>query len=139
MTEAEWLACNVPMPMLGYLGRKYSARKRRLFACACVRQIWPLLGDDRCRRAVEMVERCVDGLASTGELGAAGDAARVGRPLFEGKAPHDAREAASALTGGSTFFAVQAAVDHAASAVVGLESGPPLGKLGWTPLTRRDA
>ena len=37
MTEAEWLACNDPTPMLEFLRDKASERKLRLFFCACCR------------------------------------------------------------------------------------------------------
>jgi hypothetical protein len=44
-------------------------------ACACVRGVWPLLADERSRRSVEVAELWSQGLASDGELTAAGDAA----------------------------------------------------------------
>lgn len=46
MTEAEWLACTNPQVMLSYLGKNYSPRKFRLFACACCRHpdVWVRLG-----------------------------------------------------------------------------------------------
>jgi hypothetical protein len=72
MTEAEWLACADPTPMLEFLRDRAAPRKLRLFACACVRHIWPLLGGTRSgelsRRAVEVAERHADGLATDREL-----------------------------------------------------------------------
>jgi hypothetical protein len=40
MTEAEWLSCGGPGEMLAYLGESASARKLRLFASACCRDMW---------------------------------------------------------------------------------------------------
>jgi hypothetical protein len=68
MTEAEWDAGGDPTPMLDFLRRagKASDRKLRLFACGCCRRIWPLLTDDRGRRAVEVAELLADLLAEDG-------------------------------------------------------------------------
>ena len=68
MTEAEWLACADPTPMLEFLRGKASDRKLRLFACACVRRIWRLLCAGECRNAVEGTELYADGRLSEGEF-----------------------------------------------------------------------
>ncbi len=62
MTEADWLTCTDPTPMLAFLRDtgKFSERKARLFAVACCRRIWPLLGPDRSRQAVDLLDRCLD-------------------------------------------------------------------------------
>jgi hypothetical protein len=75
--EATWLTASDPAPMLAFLqstGRA-SERKLRLFACACCRQVWHLLPDERSRRAVVVAEALADGNASEAETQAAGDAA----------------------------------------------------------------
>ena len=68
MTEAEWLACEKPWLMLGFLRGRAGERKLRLFACACCRRIWPLLADERSRAGVEVAERYADGLANAAQL-----------------------------------------------------------------------
>ena len=68
MTEAEWLACVHPEPMLQFLRGKASDRKVRLFACACCRSVPYVLKDWRSRRAVKVAELFADGLASQEEL-----------------------------------------------------------------------
>ena len=71
MTEAEWLACTDPMPMLEFLWGKASDRKLKLFAVACCSHVKYLLNQDYVkgsRRAIGVVESHVDGLASEQEL-----------------------------------------------------------------------
>jgi hypothetical protein len=75
MTEAEWLACSDPRPMLDEFWGRSRDRKLRLFACACVRRVWDLLADPRSRMAVEVAERFADGGASWAELRVAFNAA----------------------------------------------------------------
>jgi hypothetical protein len=88
MTEAEWLTSVRPWEMLGFLrsrtgraslrarlGRERLERKQRLFLVACCRRIWPLLSDERSRRAVEVAERYAEGAAAVAELRAASEAA----------------------------------------------------------------
>src|SRR5262245_3321782 len=88
MTEAEWLACNDPRPMLVFLWGKVSDRKLRLFGCACFRRIWHLLSDERSRKAIEVLEQFAEGVASARELAVARSSAEA--------AAEDANDAVSA-------------------------------------------
>ncbi len=79
MTEAEWLTCNEPKPMLEFLRRKTGERKLRLFAVACCRRLWhyPLEKMDDSegaswvrpfREAIGIGEKLADGRATAEEL-----------------------------------------------------------------------
>src|SRR5690349_5717729 len=76
MTEAEWLTCEDPEPMLLFVQGQASPRKLRLFAVACCRRVWHLLGDERSRRAVEVAELLADGRAGQRRLSRAAANAR---------------------------------------------------------------
>jgi hypothetical protein len=67
MTEAEWLGCTDPGPMLDFLRGTTSKRKRRLLIVGFCRHVWDLLSEWG-RRPVEMAERFADGHATTQEL-----------------------------------------------------------------------
>ena len=71
VTEAKWLACTDPQPMLTFLKGRASDRKMRLFICACCRRVWRRLIDRRSRVAVEIGEVFADGAASDAEREAA--------------------------------------------------------------------
>ena len=71
MTDAEWRVSVKPLQMLNAVQATASARKLRLFGCACCRRIWLLLTDPRSQAAVEVSERFVEGAAKKDEVTAA--------------------------------------------------------------------
>jgi hypothetical protein len=80
MTEQEWQTSTDFNAMWNQLEWSASYRKLRLFAVACCRRIWPLIKDERCRRAVEVAERFADGQASRLEVEVAESEARTALP-----------------------------------------------------------
>jgi hypothetical protein len=68
MNEVLWQAGTDVAAMIAYLEGKLSARKLRLFACACVRRYWGLFRYPRPRQAVEMAERLAEGGAGAAEV-----------------------------------------------------------------------
>jgi len=68
MTDAEWMACTDPEPMLKFYWRKGSKRKLRLFAVACSRAVLDWLIDNRSLKAVEIAESFADGQVTKREL-----------------------------------------------------------------------
>jgi len=121
MTEAEWLACADPHKMLEFLRDKVSDRKLHLFAVACCRRIWGILEDEEARKAVDVMERYVDGLACHEDVTAARHLLQRGR-----KEPRVAVEFALAgaafLVTGTAHFSARKCVAMTARAF-GLANG----------------
>ena len=68
-TWKDWLACSDPRRMLNHLYNFLpDPRKMRLFACACIRRMWPDLNDQPSRNAVSVAERYADGQAVGNDL-----------------------------------------------------------------------
>ena len=75
VTEEEWATSTEPEEMLLALEGTLFDRKRRLFASACCRRVWPLLTEEASSKAVETDERFADGLTTADELDASAEAA----------------------------------------------------------------
>jgi hypothetical protein len=90
---ADWLTCTDLARMLEHFADHTSARKRRLFACACCRKMWDLLVDPCSRSAVELAERYADGAASLRELQEARPAAFQVTRIHRSAASHAAHYA----------------------------------------------
>jgi hypothetical protein len=74
MTEAEWLACTDPQPMLEFLRGRTSERKLRLVAVACVRRYWTV--DSVIRQLIRVSELYADGITGWVDLAAVRKLAR---------------------------------------------------------------
>jgi hypothetical protein len=120
MTEAEWLdeglSCQwlIGRVLRGNAARtKVGRRKLRLFACACSRQVWDLLGDQRMRRAVEVAERFAEGLAGKDDLEAAYRATnRLRRGSFVPEDPEVALNTAASMAAWSAYAKPSALAFH---------------------------
>ena len=83
MTERQWLASKDPRAMQNFLvaehesRRKIGRRRLRLFACACVRGIWPLLRHPGSRQALYYAELYADGQTTEHDLATATNQAKV--------------------------------------------------------------
>ncbi|QJW97776.1 hypothetical protein [Frigoriglobus tundricola] len=60
MTEEEWTVCADPEKLFDFTRGRFSKRKYRLFACACVRRVAHLIRDPRGRTALDFAERMAD-------------------------------------------------------------------------------
>jgi hypothetical protein len=105
-TEEEWRSSSDPLRLLKRLNGQMGPRRLRLFAAACCRRLWPLLSDERSRRAVEVAERFADGRATRAELRTARD---------EAQAAAGALVAAGDYAGGAAALACHDASTGAAS------------------------
>jgi hypothetical protein len=109
LTEAEWVGGTHPYPMLDYLRarthRTPDRRRVRLFSCACAREVWDLLTDDRSRQAIEVAERFADGQATDAEFVAAARAATAAAwPLRKSPDKDAAHTASGATTGDEALW-----------------------------------
>jgi hypothetical protein len=68
MTEADWLACTEPEPLLEFCRGKANERKLRLFAAACCWRVSQFFKDERCFRAINLAERLAEKQAVADEI-----------------------------------------------------------------------
>lgn len=105
MTESEWLVSEDPAAMLVWVSPRNttppiaSDRKLRLYACACCRQVWDLLTDERSRAAVSIAERFADGEATRDELRVA-ESDGLQAHIDKGRVPFSPEDAVGSCTGG---------------------------------------
>jgi hypothetical protein len=100
MTEADWLTCMDPQPMLEHLHGRVTDRKARLYFCAWARTKWPRMADVQSRDAVVTAERFADGLVALPELLVAFNSA----PSFSGTC-EDQGPTSGAATRSTRFWA----------------------------------
>jgi len=105
MTEAEWLVCADPEKMLAILRGKASNRKLRLFACACVRRVWPHAKQKDARQAIHAAEQYADGQIDVAKLRAI--RARASALFREKMSSHFGTAAAMAATRESALAAAR--------------------------------
>jgi hypothetical protein len=115
MNEQQWLTSADADALLAFLRLGVSIRQLRLFACACCRRIWHVLTPTS-RRAVEVVERSADGLATAVELAEAIEMAEREEDGARGQTRAAARAAAAAWANAehARSAAAKAASDGAA-------------------------
>jgi hypothetical protein len=118
VTEEEWLSCADPLRMVDFLCRRNaSARKLRLFACACYRTVAERFLQDNpdLQRTLEVSERYADELVShqtlveAAQLAAQAAAAYpgpAGDSDFDGAGPKATAEGAAAAVRGDVALAV---------------------------------
>ena len=93
------------------------------FSCFCVREIWHLLKDERSKKAIEVKEKWIDGLASDSELKVASAAAYAAYAYSDASAAasaaayaySDAASAAASAAASDAAYAYSAAASDAAS------------------------
>jgi hypothetical protein len=70
-TESDWVEETYPPRMIRFLSERVTDRKGKLLEAACFRRIWHLLKTERGRKAVDVLERYVEGEVTAEQLAAA--------------------------------------------------------------------
>jgi hypothetical protein len=112
MTEAEWLACIDPQPMLLFLSDRgmLTDRRARLFAGACCRRIWAYFPDSCLWETVDLSDRLADGAATEEAFQAGARRAREYAESEEGRATEVGCSAAYAAASLGTDYAGERSV-----------------------------
>lgn len=114
MTDAAWLESNSPEQMLLEAPpRALSARKLRLYACACVRSVWRHTGED-VPPTLAVAERYAEGLATLKEMFRYRNGGWTPRNVRDGGRALLLRAAATAPTSPSAWSAAVNAANAAA-------------------------
>ena len=127
MTEKQWRECLDPERMFQFFARAASARKLRLFCCACCRRIWELLPTES-RAGVEVSERFADGLVSAAKCRVAFEQAEAvalerGRPWSPDAFTYATSSAGDASTLHATTVPMAISAASTASKAVGCAAG----------------
>jgi hypothetical protein len=68
MTEQKWMAGTLPNPLINFVSKRVSDRKKRLAAVACCRRFVHLSSSARVAKALDVSERFADQQATQAEL-----------------------------------------------------------------------
>jgi len=122
--EGWWQRCGEPDAMIDHLLKQEDAswRKVRLWACACVRRIWPRLTSEPGRRAVEVAERFADDQADQRSVETA--AAAVERVRKGDRRANRAAARLARLCCPARIFPPADVADAVVDAVVGEQDSP---------------
>jgi hypothetical protein len=119
MRPRTWQSCSTPSRLLDFLSGRITARKLRLFACACCRSVWHLIQETDSRNAVLTSEQYADDRAKLEDLlelrRRADAAATLAWELWDDGTPA-ALDAAAAAASEDPLMAANLASDYAARA-----------------------
>jgi hypothetical protein len=109
--------------MVDFIRSRASDRKLRLFAAACCRGVWDLLAFQESRDAVEVLERCADGLLPSSAMNSAWASASQVRIVRKPRKTDPRTQAVAAWAVSTALFPdVFTAVTSTSGQLRGLES-----------------
>jgi hypothetical protein len=140
LDESAWLACGCTRRLRAFLNdspRRPSARKWRLFACACLRRLTCLLPNKRWRELIDLGERYADRTVARRQLSLALRA--LGRP--QAQAPQGGAAGVARRRALAVMLAARACAlpdNHVWRAADALDEVQPPGPTDWRPALFRD-